>query len=169
MTINKGVEFLIDRMRAHPEEFRCYVDSAGDLDIGGRWEEIYDKYKNTLSSDDIKALIAAVSEINADKFLGELMAELADGPERRAKEKAEREARERTLAKATQKTKTLHGALKQSSLAGAYDQQKLLDAYQKAALDANVLSEHLKLHEQANARQNSVANQLSPYILKDRY
>jgi hypothetical protein len=98
MTINKGVEFLIDRMRQHPSEFTIYEDSKGAVGITGRWEKIYDKFKHTLSAADLEALRNVMSEINADTFLGELMSELADGPERREKEAKERAERARKAA-----------------------------------------------------------------------
>lgn len=97
MTINKGVEFLIARMREHPDEFSAYRLGDGKLELEGRWGELFERYKFTMSQEDWNALECAVSEIYQDKFLGELMSELADGPERRAKEEAERREHDRQL------------------------------------------------------------------------
>lgn len=124
MSVNKGVLFLIDRMQEHPKEFEIHYANSRAYIGGGRWQWPFTTFSASFSEADWAAWHEAVSRLNEDRFLGELMSELADGPERRAKAEAEQRA------------------IQQAAI-----------AHKQAMAQQNTLNQHLYAHKQAIAQQ----------------
>jgi hypothetical protein len=93
------VQLLLKRMESHPEEFKCADDVHSD-----RWEEYVTGIEVHGNEADKAAIRAGMREIRLAEIHEQVMDELMNGPERRAKEAEEREY-ERNLAKSLLLTK----------------------------------------------------------------
>jgi hypothetical protein len=94
-----AVKLLLARMESHPEEFRLKDPSYHD-----RWYNHMSAINTYGNEADIAALNAKVRDIRMAEVHEQIMDELLNGDERRAKEKEEYEY-ERHLAAALQHTK----------------------------------------------------------------
>ena len=80
------VQLLLKRMESHPEEFKCADDVHSD-----RWEEYVTGIEVHGNEADKAAIRAGMRDIRLAEIHEQVMDELMNGPERRAKEAEERE------------------------------------------------------------------------------
>jgi hypothetical protein len=105
-----AVKLLLARMESHPEEFRLKDPSYHD-----RWYNHMSAINTYGNEADIAALNAKVRDIRMAEVHEQIMDELLNGDERRAKEKEEYEY-ERHLAAATK-----HAQIQQNTQKAIYD------------------------------------------------
>lgn len=76
-------KMLLARIEEHPEEF------LGEPYSEGRWDHIVLRIRNVGLPEDVEALNLAIGKVTMDKIHTDALDELMNGPERRARERAE--------------------------------------------------------------------------------
>lgn len=79
-------KLLLARIEEHPEEF---LEEPYEK---GRWDHIVLRIRTAGLPEDVEAINLAIGKVTMDKIHTDAMDELINGPERRERERAEREA-----------------------------------------------------------------------------
>jgi hypothetical protein len=125
--IHPAVELLLKRMESHPEEFMTSEKAYNQSDSRVRkMSSLYGDILNRASEEEAALLRAAMNKIQLGLLHNDLMDELLNGDERRAKEEKENEY-ERHLKQSLQHMKQQQSALGQYQNAmghlGSYQNQ----------------------------------------------
>jgi hypothetical protein len=130
--IHPAVELLLARMKSHPEEF---MTSEKAYQQGGsrvrKMSSMYGDILNRASEEEAALLRAAMNKIQLGVLHKDLMEELLNGDERRAKE-AEEQEYERNLAASVQHMKQQQARQHLTAQQQAYDVDR--DMYRSAGI-----------------------------------
>lgn len=100
--VHPVVRLLAKRMESHPEEFRIYDNST--LAIGGRWETWISQIRPFMNEAEHRLLFNKSKEVFLQRVHEEVMDELLNGDERRAKAQQEYELERHKIAAMQQQT-----------------------------------------------------------------
>ena len=127
---HEAVTLLLARMKSHPEEF---ARSANP-----RWEPYVDLVNSYGNEKDTAAINAGMRDIRLAEVHAGVMEELCNGPERRAKEEADREYERRLMVKQAMQT-SQYANLGQASINQYANAHAAIGQYQNQLLGPGIM------------------------------
>ena len=128
--IHPVVRLIAKRMESHPEEFKFH--NTGSLAITGRWETWINQLGWYFNEAEKELIYGKAKELIFQRVHEEVMDELLNGEDRRAKEKQEYELERHKMA-----------ALHQQAQAYAQQHRAYLQQSQSAYLGSNQYANHV--------------------------